>query len=141
MAFYENDMYDARAMVKVACAASFGTTTASSTIGANTTPTVYLPKFFRRTKISALRMVVTTIPDSGSTALKASFLNGTSTFATVTLTTATAGQVLDGTITAAAAVLAADGQPTIVVTGTSTASADAQGSYDIYFEQQELFSN
>ena len=139
MATYDNDMFDARAMVKVQNAVSFGTTTASATDGANTTPTCYLPQFFRRCKVNKVEMVVTTIPDAGSTALKASFLNGTDTFATVTLTTATAGKVLHGSVTAANSTFTASAAPTVVVTGTSTASADAQGSYDIYFEVQELF--
>lgn len=140
MGFYDDAMYGARVSVKVAENADFGTATASGTDGANTTPTVYLPKFFRRTKVNKVRMIVRTIPDSGSTALKAHFLNGTDTFAVVTLTTATAGQALDATVTAGSATFAADGQPTVKVTGTATASADAQGKYDIYFEQQELFS-
>lgn len=138
---YSNQMYDARSQVMVAHALSFGTTTASSTIGADTTPTLYLPKFERRTKVNQVRMTVTTIPDAGSTALKANFLNGTDTFATVALTTATAGQVLDGTVSATYNTFTADAQPTLTVTGTSTASGDAQGSYHIYFETQELFSS
>ena len=137
---YSDAKYDARVWVRAADAASFGTATASATDGANTTPTVYLPQFDRRTRINALKLIVTTIPDSGSTALVAQFLNGTSTFATVTLTTATAGQVLTGSVTAANAIFAADSQPTITVTGTATASGDAQGAYHIDWEQQELYS-
>ena len=137
---YTDAKFNVRQITRVLGAASFGTATASSATGADTTPAVYLPKFFRRTQVLGVRMTVTTIPDAGSTALKANFLNGTSTFATVTLTTATAGQVLSGTVTAANAVFAADGQPTLTVTGTSTASGDAQGSYNVDFEVQELFS-
>lgn len=137
---YSDAKYDARVWVRVAEAQSFGTATASSATGADTTPTLYLPTFPRRTRINAVKMTVTTIPDAGSTALVASFKNGTSTFATVTLTTATAGQVLTGSVTAANAIIAAAGQPTLVVTGTATASADAQGSYTIDWEQQELFA-
>ncbi len=137
---YSNQMYDARKLSMVLYAASFGTTTASSATGANTSPTVYFPKFERRTKINKVQMIVTTIPDDGSTALKANFLNGTATFATVALTTATAGQVLEGTVTASNATFTASSAPTVTVTGTSTASADAQGSYTVFFEAQELFA-
>lgn len=137
---YSDATYAARVFVKVSEEASFGTATASSTVGADTTPTVYLPQFDRRTKINVVKFIVTTIPDAGSTALKANLLNGTDTFATVALTTATAGQVLTGTVDTSYNTFTADSAPTITVTGTATASADAQGSYDIYFEQQELFS-
>ena len=137
---YSDQKFYNRVWARAAYAASFGTATASATDGANTTPAVYFPQFDRRTAINALKMVVTTIPDSGSTALKASFKNGTNTFATVTLTTATAGQVLDGTINTSYNTFTADSAPTVVVTGTATASADAQGAYSIDFEQQELFS-
>jgi hypothetical protein len=136
---YSDAKYAARVFVKVSEEASFGTTTASATDGANISPTCYLPQFDRRTKINALKMTVTTIPDTGSTALKAHYLNGTDTFAVVTLTTATAGQVLAGTISTSYNTFTADSAPTVKVTGTASASGDAQGSYDIYFEQQELF--
>ena len=137
---YSDQKFYARVYAKVQQACSFGTTTASSATGADTTPTCYLPQFDRRTKLNAVKMTVTVIPDAGSTALKAHFLNGTDTFSVVTLTTATAGQVLTGVMDTSYNTFAADSAPTVKVTGTSTASADAQGAYDIYFEQQELFS-
>lgn len=138
---YPDAKFNIRQLVRVLTAASFGTTTASSATGADTTPSVYLPAFFRRTAVTGVKFIVTTIPDAGSTALKANLLNGTSTFATVALTTATAGQVLTGTLASNnTGTFTASGQPTITVTGTSTASADAQGSYTVDFEVQELFS-
>jgi len=127
-------------MVQQGC--SFGTTTASATDGANTTPTCQLPPFVRRSAITAIRMIPTVIPDTGSVAVKAHFLNGTDTFGVVTLTTASVGKVLEGTIdTSYNTFTGTDsaGIPTVKVTGTATASGDAQGSYDIYFEVQELF--
>lgn len=135
---YDNATFAARAFVKVQNAVSFGTATASATDGANITPTCPLPQFPRRTAVNKVQMIVTTAPDSGSTALKAHFLNGTSTFGVVTLTTATAGQVVNGTITTANSTFTAASAPTVKLTGTATASADANGSYDIYFETQEL---
>jgi hypothetical protein len=119
-------------------ALSFSTATASGSVAA--TAVAALPKTFRRTAIGKVRLRCSVIPNAASTALVASFLNGTSTFATVTLTTATAGQWLDGTVTAANSTLAADVAPTITLAGTATASAAANGSWDIYFENQELYS-
>lgn len=120
-------------------AGSYGTATANSTVGANVSgPT--LPKFFRRCVVTKGQVKVTTAPDDGSTNLKLHFLNGTDTFATVTVTTATANQVLDLTVTSANSTFTASAQPTTKVTGTATASGDANGAYDVIFEVQELYS-
>jgi len=137
---YPDQKYYSRPLQLLAQAASFGTSTAGDTVGHDLTD-VYagLPKFIRKSQIKALRVRCTVIPDAGSTALVAHFLNGTDTMGTITLTTATADQFFDVTLTAANTIFAADGQPTIKTTGTSTASGDAQGSYDIWAEIQELF--
>ena len=138
---YSDQKFQTRVWVPVKLAFSLGTTTASGTaaIASGYTAPV-LPQFDRRTQVNKVKMTVTTIPNAASTALKGSFLSGTNTFATVTLTTATAGQVLDGTMTLANAIHAADVAPTFVLEGTATASGSANGAYDIYFEQQELFA-
>jgi hypothetical protein len=120
-------------------AGSYGTATAAATNGADVDGPA-LPEFTRRTKVNKVKLLVTTAPDNGSTNLVAHFLNGTDTFATVTLTTATAGEVLDGTVTAANAIFDADEAPTTKVTGTATASADANGAYDIIFDVVELYA-
>lgn len=119
---------------------SWGTATASSATGHDTTGVVVLPKLFRRTAINNLRMRCSVIPNAASTVVKANFLNGTNTFAVVTLTTATAGQILDATVTATNGTFAADGQPTVNLVGTATASAAASGSWEVWVEAQELFS-
>jgi hypothetical protein len=138
---YSDAKFQSRALIPVKFAASLGTATGAGTASNSLAlSTTYLPKFTRRTQVNKVRVIVTTIPDAAATAVTMTFKNGTSTFATVTLTTATAGQVLDGSVTAANAVFAADGQPTIGLIGTFTASGAAAGAYDIFFEEQELFS-
>jgi hypothetical protein len=143
---YSDPKYYARSMQPAAFALSFGTATAAGT-ASNTLSAAEagaLPKFKRKTSISAIRMRCTTIPNASATAVIAQFKNGTSVFGTVVLTTATAssgGQQLDGVITSAAnAVLAADTRPTVDITGTFTASAGAVGAYDIWFETQEQYA-
>lgn len=137
---YSDPKFYARELNLVAVAASFGTATANSATGANATAVAALPKFFRKTTVNKVRLRCTVIPNASSTALVASFVNGTNTFATVTLTTATVGQFLDGVVTASNATIAADAAPTINLTGTATASAAANGSYDVLFETQESFA-
>lgn len=139
---YSDPKFYSRPLVQVGQALSFstftGAGTASNSIGLPAGS--YLPAFVRRTQINAIRVIPTTIPNAAATALVMSFLNGTSTFATVTLTTAAAGTALSATVTAANAVFAVGGQPTCNIIGTSTASGANVGVYDIYFEDQELFS-
>lgn len=115
-----------------------GTATAS---GANTlTSQGRLPRFPRRTQINTVRVEVITAPAANLTNVVLAFLNGTATFATATIGTNTAGSTVTGSVTAANAVLAADTKPTMTVIGTATASGQNYGSYDVYFETQELFS-
>lgn len=136
---YSDQMFYTRPLLLWGQAVSFGTTTASSVTGANATDVApQIPTFTRRSIVNAMVLRCTVIPDAGSTALVAHFMNGTDTAGTVTLTTATADEELAFTMVAASAVIASGSQPTIKITGTSTASADAQGSYDIWAEVQEL---
>lgn len=119
---------------------SFGTATASSATGHNLSDVAAsLPKFQKRTDVLGVRLRVTVIPNAASTNLVAQFMNGTNTLGTAVLTTATADQFVDFTITNAAnGTFADDAQPTINLTGTATASAAANGSYDIWMEVKEL---
>lgn len=138
---YSDARFDSRTLVSGGFATSFGTATASSATGHDLSDVAAtLPKFKRRGKITAWRLRCTTIPDAGSTAVKAHLMNGTTTIGTAVLTTATADQWLDGSVTAANSTFTADTQLTINLTGTATASADANGAYDIWFEVQELYS-
>jgi len=136
---YSDQKFYVRPLLLWGQAVSFGTATASSTTGHNVTDSVkQLPNFKRRCVVNKLYLHCTTIPDTGSTALKASFLNGTTTFGTVILTTATADQELTVTIDTDYNVISSGVQPTVTITGTATASADVAGSYDIWAEVQEL---
>jgi hypothetical protein len=120
---------------------STATITASGHVVTNTAA-YRLPKFLRRTKISAIRAKVVTAPNAGATSTRMVFLNGTSTFAVVTVSTNTAGVSVDATMTDANATFAADVEPTVNVlsTGTASSAAVTQGNYDLYFEQAEQYS-
>lgn len=99
-----------------------------------------IPKFERRSKVSAFRFRCTTAPEADATSLVAAVKSGTNTFGTAVLTTATADQIVDGVITSAAnSVVGTDVQPTIDLVVTSTGTDDALGDYDVWFEVQELF--
>ena len=119
--------------------ASWGTATAASSTGHDLTIAAYIPQFTQKTKVNKVQLVCTVIPDAGSTAVKAHFLNGTTTMGTAVLTTATAGQVFITSVTTNNTFTASSAM-SIKLTGTATASADANGSYILAVEAQELFS-
>lgn len=136
---YSDQKFYSRAVRRMVSAGSYGTATASATNGCNGAgPT--LPKLIRRSAVTAVQVRVTTIPDTGSTGAVLQFLNGTNTFATLAVTTASANQVLAGTINTAYNVFDADAQPTTKITGTATASGAANGAYDVDFELQEAYA-
>lgn len=138
---YSDPKFAARYFVPFVHAVSFGTSTASATDGHNLSDVCAgLPVFKRRCKITAWKLRCTTIPDAGSTAVKAHLMNGTDTVGTAVLTTATADQWIDGSVTAANSTFTASAEVKMNLTGTSTASGDANGSWDVYFEVQELYS-
>ena len=138
---YTDQKFYTRQFVNVKPTTSWGTATASGAGGHDLTNVVELPKFIRRSAITAVRLKVTTIPNAASTALLATLLNGTSVIGTAVLTTAALAGTVDFVITTAAnGTLAADTEPTINLTGTSTASAAAAGAYDTFIEFNELFS-
>lgn len=137
---YSDQKYQTRSLVMVAQAVTFSTSTgagtASNSLGLPAGS--YFPPAVRRSKISAIRVIPTTIINASATAAVMSFTNGTNTFATVTLTTSTQGQVLSATMTDANSTFTAGAQPSANVIGTFTASGGNVGIYDIYFEDQEL---
>lgn len=115
-----------------------GTSTASATD--NALASVFrLPKFKRAQKVIGIRVPVATAPASNLTGLSLVFLNGTSTFGVVAVTTNTAGAVLDATMTTANAVFATDAQPSVKALATATASGQSIGTFDIWFEVQPKF--
>lgn len=138
---YSDAKYDARVFHRVASAVSFGTATASSATGHDLSDVCAgLPVFPRRSTVSGFKLRCTTIPDTGSTAVVAQLMNGTTTVGTAVLTTATADQWLTGVVTAANSTFAAADEAKINLTGTATASADANGAYDVWFEVSEAFA-
>lgn len=137
---YSDAQFNARPLSLVSDNTSWGTATASSATGHVLSTVVELPKFIRRTKINAVRLKVRTIPNAASTALVAHLLNGTNTAGTAVLTTAALSADVNFTLTTASCTWAADGEPTISLTGTATASGAANGAYDVFLETQELFS-
>lgn len=121
-------------------ATSTSTATASAQVVTNTA-VANLPKVIRRTEITGGNAIIVTAPNAGAATTVLALLNGTSTFATATIGTLTAGQVASFSITAANAVLAAGTQPTLSVVSTSTASQTVtQGNYDLYWEAVERFA-
>ena len=136
---------------------SLGTTTAS---GANTfTGTAgsaagngvwLLPKFKNDTLINNIRTRIGTAPAANVTALTLTFLNGTNTIGQTVIGTNTAGVNVDATMTALStdshgaltggARVTAGTEPTITVTATGTASAQALGTYSLEFIMQGLFT-
>lgn len=142
MAFYTDPQFQVEQLIPVALAVSFGTATASAATGINEADCVpNMPKFIQRTQVTGGRLRCTVIPDAGSTGVKASFMNGTATFGTAVLTTATADQFIDVVITTAAnAVFAADGQVVVKLNGTATASADVNGTYDVWLVVKTLYA-
>jgi hypothetical protein len=138
---YADQKFYSREVVPQAFAVSFGTATGAGTASNTFTAVAALKKTFRRTQINKIRMRCTTIPNASATAVIAQFKNGTNVFGTVVLTTLASLGFADGVITSSAnAILAADTQPTVDITGTFTASASAIGAYDIDFEEQEQHS-
>lgn len=136
---YAAPNFNVRTFIPAGFAVDFGLSGATTVAATDVAAT--LPKFKRRTEISAIRLRCTTIPNAAATNLVVSFLNGTSTFATATVTAATADSFIDATVvtTGDVNVIAKDVQPTVSVSGTATATNDSLGDYDVWFEVEEKF--
>ena len=93
------------------------------------------PKYEGGRRIVAVRVRVVTAPTSANVTLN--FLNGTSTFASAAIGTNTAGLTVDATMTQANTRFADEGEPTLNVVGTGTASAaQVYGVYKIWFVEE-----
>jgi hypothetical protein len=137
---YSDPEYNVSIEVPVGFSVNVGTmtATASAHVVTNTAVTT-LPKFKRRTKVNSIRVQIITAPAAGANGTTLNFLSGTNVFASAVVGTNTAGAAVDATMTAANATFAADGQPTVNAVSTATASeTKAQGTYNIWFEVQEL---
>lgn len=139
---YTDSKYYTRPQILVGDNRSFGTATASGAAGFTLSTLTELPKFIKRTQINTVRLKVRTAPNAAATGLIATFLNGTNVYGTAVLTTATAGQTVDFTVTTGSnGTFAAAAQPTISLVGTSTASGGTAGAYDIFFEAREMYDS
>lgn len=135
---YTDQKYYARPLLLVGDNRSFGTATASGAAGFTLSTVTELPKYIYRNTINNIRLKVRTAPNAAATGLVAYVLNGTNTYASITLTTATAGASLDfAVINSTYGTFTAGAQPTINLVGTSTASGGTAGAYDVFFEVQE----
>jgi hypothetical protein len=136
---YSDPKFYSRKQTLMGAALSLSTATASGAIA--NSDVAALPKFIRRSQVNNFELVVRTIPNAASTALKVSILNGTNTIGTAILTTATLGQTVSGVVTSTTNnIFAAGTSATANLAGTATASAAANGAYDFIFEVQELYS-
>ncbi len=130
--------------------ASGGTATYSGNGTSSINGAFMFPKFASATKIVGIRVFVKTAPGTGVTNMVWAFLNGTSTAATITIGTHTAGEFVDAVmatptigstgVTTSPAWLAADGQLTMRETDTNTATASTLGAYAVYAECRNLFT-
>lgn len=136
---YASPNFNVRTFIPAGFAVDLGVSGATTIAATDRAAT--LPKFKRRTEISAIRLRCTTIPNANATNLVVSFLNGTDTFATATVTGASADDFIDATVvtTGDVNVIAKDVQPTVSVAGTATGASDSLGDYDIWFEVEEKF--
>lgn len=136
---YSFAKYWTRTLVPVRFGAT-GTFTATASAQAGTvTAIASLPQYTRRTEITGGNVVIATAPVLTGASL--AFKNGTSTFATATIGTNTAGVVVALSMTVANEIFASGGKPTVDLIGTSTASAaQVGGVYDVYFETVERYS-
>ena len=131
--FYSRE--ENRVLNAIAFGSATGAGTASNSLAAPAA--TYLPSFYRRTVINKLSTICLTAPNAAATAVTLTILNGTNTAGSVVVTTATAGQVIQGVVTANNTFTAL-GEPTMALIGTWTASGGTSGTWDLYFETQEL---
>lgn len=134
---YSDPKYNTRVQVPVRFAATSTLTATASGHVVTATDQVELPAFIRRTAVTKVHVKTTTA--GVATGAKLNFLNGTDTMCVCTA--GTAGASVTEAPTGTTGTFAAGGEPTVTVVGTGTASAaQAAGTYDIWFEAQELFA-
>jgi len=136
---YSDQKYYARPFVKVAGAIAFGTSTGAGTASNSLAQPAasQLPSFLRRTAVTGLKAIAVTAPNANATPLALTIYNGTAVLGTISCA-GTIGQVFTGVVTAANSTFTAGGQPTMGLIGTFTASGGTSGTWDLYFEQEEL---
>jgi hypothetical protein len=141
MSFYADGQYQSRGQEVWATLTASLTGTGVAVTGAMTAATALkIPPFIRRSVVTAANLIVLT-----SSALNpiVNFYNGTGTgaFLTGTIGTATVGQVVKLTVTAANSTFAAGDQITGTLTGTATSAGSLGGAWDVWAESQELYQS
>jgi hypothetical protein len=137
---YSDHKFYSRPMVFVG--AITGTATASGTNVLTAGDLRFAPALFnRKSVVNAIRFENVIATPANWTALRLIVKNGTSTVGTQTgLAAGTAGQVFTPTLTSTLATFAADSAPTYTLDGTSTASGQSLGTFNIFAEVQEQYS-
>jgi hypothetical protein len=136
---YSDQKFQSRPLVNA------GTITGTATASGTNSPTgtdlnVAPPQFIRKTVINSVNVECAKAVPANFTSLKFILKNGTNTAGSVTVGTGTAGQVFAASLTAGSNTYAAGAGPTFVLDGTSTASGQSLGTFNVFFEVQELFS-
>lgn len=136
---YTDPTYNVVSYIPVGFNIDLGISGGTNVFGLQRIPT--LPKFSRRTKVSAVRFRCASPPNSELTNLTARFYNRGSRFATVTLTGASTDDIIDAIISEDSAqnVFQSETQPEVYITGTATGASDSLGSFDIWFEFEEKY--
>ena len=143
MPFYADSQFNTPVLVPVigiATVSLTGTGTAVTGVAAGSN----YPVFLRRTAIKNIVVVPSTAPNGALLANLLFYNNGT-LMGTVVVGTATAGQACSGAMTAANtfASMANPSVPTTITltaVGTATSAGTAAGIYQIWLDQQELYS-
>lgn len=136
---YDDPRYDAIQHATVPKAIS-GTATATASAAVPLTTDCARFEFFKKVKILSMKCVV----DSASVGAKVNALklmNGSDQIGDIAIGTASAGTVVDGTMTAAQQSLDADTELQIDLIGTTTVSAGVMtiGPLSLSLSYQELF--
>ena len=165
MGYSDQKYYDRKQIPMSDPVAFTGTFTASSATNSVAAAAYRIPTFARKTKVNGIKMVIRTASTTGKQVF--SFMNGTNTFATATnSSTNAAGVELIATLTNTASTAVTTQTTTyanggtavstvttttdwsvfgsstgiqVVVQGTSTASGDTWGAFDLEPEVQEAF--
>lgn len=137
MPFYADNMFYTRPLVPVFLPTGTATIAGTGTLTNSTffVASANLPQYVRRTAITNVQVQVVVAPVATGEVLN--FTNGTSTFASCTVGTLTAGQVVTVAPTANNTFAAAAGPGcTIVAIGTNPSI----GQLTVWFETNELYA-
>jgi hypothetical protein len=137
---YSDQKFYARPLVHVGVVT--GTATASGTNVLTGADLKFTPgQFNRKSLVNAVRFENVIATPANWTALKLIVKNGTSTMGTSTgIASGTAGQVFTPSLTTSLCTFAADAAPTYTLDGTSTASGQSLGTFNVFAEVQEQYS-